>query len=165
MGGLTTVSNVNATIAGAEMGASYRVLPQLRLSGTLAYAWGKNRTDGTPLPQMPPLEARLTATYENGPWAAMGQWRLVTGQGRVATGQGNVVGKDFGPSAGFGTVSINASYAINKQAKLLFGVDNLFNKTYSEHLNTAGNAGLGFPANTRVNEPGRTLWARLNVKF
>jgi len=157
--------NVNAAIAGAELGASYRLVPQLRVGATLAYAWGKNRTDGRALPQMPPLEARLTAAYDSGPWTAQAQWRLVARQGRVALNQGNVVGQDFGPSAGFGTLSLSASYAFTKQAKLVLGIDNLFNKTYSEHLNMAGNAGFGFAANAPVNEPGRALWARLNVKF
>ncbi|MCL1960412.1 MAG: TonB-dependent copper receptor [Desulfovibrionaceae bacterium] len=157
--------NINASIAGGELGASYRLAPRLRLSGTLAYAWGRNDTDHRALPQMPPLQARLTAAYDNGPWSALAQWRLAMRQGRVALNQGNVVGKDFGPSAGFGTLSLSASYAFTKQAKLVFGIDNVFNKTYSEHLNTAGNANLGFAADTGVNEPGRTLWARLNVKF
>jgi iron complex outermembrane receptor protein len=161
----TAIDNVNASIWGGELGASYRLTPQWRAGATLAWAWGANRTDHTPLPQIPPLEARLSLSYENGPWAAGAQWRLAASQRRVAIGEGNVVGQDFGPSAGLGIVSLNASYAFNKRAKLILGVDNLFNKTYSEHLNVAGDAGLGFPASTPVNEPGRTWWARLNVKF
>lgn len=41
----------------------------------------------------------------------------------------------------------------------------LFDKTYSEHLNLAGNADFGYPGGTRINEPGRTLWLRADVKF
>jgi iron complex outermembrane receptor protein len=161
----TTVSNVNASIWGGELGASYQFTPQWQTGATLAYAWGENRTDHRPLPQMPPLEVRLSVDYNNGPWAAGALWRLVTAQKRFALHEGNVVGQDFGPGAGFGILSLHASYAFNKQTRLVLGVDNLFNKTYSEHLNTAGNAGLGFPGTAPVNEPGRTLWARLNVKF
>ncbi|MNT97113.1 TonB dependent receptor [compost metagenome] len=54
---------------------------------------------------------------------------------------------------------------MNKQVRLSLGVDNLFNKTYSEHLNLAGNAGFGYAANTGVNEPGRSVWARVSVKY
>ena len=163
--GTATDRNINASIRGGELGASYRLTPQWRIGGTLAYAWGENRTDDRPLPQMPPLEVRLTADYANGPWTALVQWRLVEAQHRIALGEGNVVGQDFGSGAGFGVLSFNASYAFSRYAKLMLGVDNLLNKTYSEHLNMAGNAGFGFPANTAVNEPGRTLWARVNVKF
>jgi iron complex outermembrane receptor protein len=161
----TTVSNVNASIWGGELGASYRLTPQWQTGAALAWAWGENRTDDRPLPQMPPLEARLSVSYSNGPWAAGALWRLAASQQRFALNEGNVVGKDFGPGAGFGVVSLHASYAFNKQTKLVLGVDNLFNKTYSEHLNMAGNAGLGFSGTAPVNEPGRTLWARLNVKL
>jgi iron complex outermembrane receptor protein len=157
--------NVNAAIRGAELGASYLIAPPWRIGGTLAYVWGENRSDGRPLPQIPPLEARLTADYNSGPWTARAQWRLVAAQRRAAIGEGNVVGQDFGPSAGFGTLSLSASYAVTQQTRLSLGVDNLFAKTYSQHLNMAGNAGFGFPGNAPVNDPGRALWARLNVKF
>ena len=37
----------------------------------------------------------------------------------------------------------------------------------SEHLNMAGNAGYGYPANDprAINEPGRTLWTKVDVSF
>jgi len=114
---------------------------------------------------MPPLEARLSAAYDDGTWSAGALWRLVAAQHRYAAGSGNVVGKDFGPSAGFGVFSLNAGYAFNQRVKLAVGVDNLFDKAYSEHLNLAGDAGFGFPADTRFNEPGRTVWARIGIKY
>ena len=49
-------------------------------------------------------------------------WRLVALQKRYALNSGNVVGQDFGPSAGFGVFSLNAGYAISKQVKLSLGV-------------------------------------------
>ncbi len=165
MGPSSQATNVNARIAGGELGASYRVAPSWKLGATLAYAWGQNRSDGRPLPQMPPLEARLSAAYDDGTWSAGALWRIVAAQKRYALNEGNVVGKDFGPSAGFGVLSINGGYAVNKQVQLSVGVDNLFDKTYSEHLNLAGNAGFGYAANTAVNEPGRTFWARLSFKY
>lgn len=36
-----------------------------KLGGTLAYTWGENRDAGTALPQMPPLEARVSARFDN----------------------------------------------------------------------------------------------------
>ncbi|QIM72635.1 TonB-dependent copper receptor [Bordetella trematum] len=165
MGSTSQATNVDARIFGGEMGASYRFTPQWTAGATLAYAWARNTSDGRPLPQIPPLEARLTATYDDGTWSAGALWRLVAAQHRYARNEGNVVGKDFGPSAGFGVFSLNAGYAVSKQLKLSVGVDNLFNKTYAEHLNLAGNAGFGYSGRTAVNDPGRTLWARVNVKF
>ena len=165
MGMPSQASNVNARIAGGELGVSYQVTPRWKLGGTLAYAWGQNRSDGRPLPQMPPLEARLSAAYDDGTWSAGALWRVVAAQRRYALSEGNVVGKDFGPSAGFGVLSFNGGYAVNKQMTVSLGVDNLFNRTYAEHLNLAGNSGFGFAGNTPVNEPGRTVWARVGFKY
>ena len=165
MGATSQARNVDARIAGGELGVSYRAAPAWTVGATLAYAWGENRSDGRPLPQMPPLEAKLSAAYDDGKWSAGALWRLVAAQHRYAAGTGNVVGKDFGPSAGFGVFSLNAGYAVNRRVKLAVGVDNLFDKTYSEHLNLAGDSGFGFPAATRFNEPGRTVWARIGIKY
>ncbi|KAA5925083.1 TonB-dependent copper receptor [Achromobacter xylosoxidans] len=165
MGATAQARNVDARIAGGELGVSYQVAPRWKLGGTLAYAWGQNRSDGRPMPQMPPLEARLSAAYDDGTWSAGALWRVVAAQRRYALEQGNVVSKDFGPSAGFGVFSLNGGYAFSKQVQLSLGVDNLFDKTYAEHLNLAGDAGFGFAANTAFNEPGRTFWARLSFKY
>ena len=57
---------------------------QWKLGGTLAYAWGQNRSDGRALPQMPPLEAKLSAAYDDGTWSAGALWRIVAAQKRYA---------------------------------------------------------------------------------
>lgn len=165
MGMTSQARNIDATIFGGEMGLSYKPSPAWTLGTTVAYAWGRNRSDGQALPQIPPLEGRLSVNYEQGPWSAGLLWRLVAAQNRYAVNQGNVVSKDFAGSSGFSVLSLNGGYRINKQAQLAFGVDNLFDRTYSEHLNLAGNAGFGYSANTRINEPGRTVWATLSLKY
>jgi iron complex outermembrane recepter protein len=160
-----SATQINAHTLGGELGTRYRLTDNWRADASLAYAWGKNRTDGEPLPQMPPLDGRLSLTYEQSRWSASGLWRVVAAQSRIAAGKGQVSGKDFDDSAGFGVVSINAAYAVSEAIKLSTGVDNLLDRTYSEHLNLAGNAGIGLPSNERINEPGRTYWARIDLRF
>lgn len=162
---LSQAENINATIMGAEMGAGYAFSDNWKADASLAYAWGENTSNNRPLPQIPPLEARLGLTYEMGNWSSTALWRLVSSQHRVAINEGNVVGKDFADSAGFGVLSANLAYKITPQVKVSSGVDNLLNKAYSEHLNLAGNSGFGYSTNTPLNEPGRTFWAKLNVTF
>ena len=162
------VSNIDATIAGGELGASYRFNRNWKGDASLAYAWGKNRSDDRAMPQIPPLEGRLGLTYERENWSTSGLWRVVASQGRVAENQGTVVGKDFDESAGFGVLAVNGAYRLDQHFKLSAGVDNLLDKAYSEHLNLAGSAGFpdyGLDATRRVNEPGRTYWARLDISF
>lgn len=164
-GGASKARNVDARIFGGELGLSWQAAAHWSTQASLAYAWGKNTTDQRAMPQIPPLELRLSATYDDGIWSAGALWRLVAAQKRYAIDQGSVVGKDFGPSAGFGTLSLNAAYVLNKRLRLAVGIDNVFNKTYGEHLNLAGNAGFGYAAHTSFNNPGRTFWATASVQF
>ncbi len=158
--------NIDARIMGGELGLAYNLTSNWKTDATLAYAWGKNSSDGEALPQMPPLEARLALAYEQQNWSAGALWRLVAAQNRVDEGKGNVVGQDFGNSAGFGVFSLNGAYRVSDNLKLSAGVDNLFDQNYAEHLNLAGDAGFGYPADpVAINEPGRTLWTKVDVSF
>lgn len=168
MGSFTSqAQNIDARIMGGELGAAYKLTENWKADATLAYAWGKNSSDGKALPQMPPLESRLGLTYSRDVWSVGALWRLVAEQNRIAQNQGNVVGKDYDKSAGFGVFSLNGAYKVNNNLKLSAGVDNLFDKAYAEHLNLAGNAGFGYPANSvqPVNEPGRTFWTKVDFSF
>ncbi|SNY65796.1 TonB-dependent copper receptor [Enterobacter sp. CC120223-11] len=158
-------SNINATVMGGETGASWQFAPHWTLESTLNYAWGENRSDGTPLPQMPPLEGRLGINYEQDSWSTGLMWRGVAPQHRVAKQQGNVVGQDFGPSAGFGVLAWNADYAVTNNLMLSAGIDNLLNKAYSEHLNLAGASEFGYASRQQIAEPGRTWWLEMNYHF
>ena len=165
MGSVTQASNVNARTRGGELGISQRLGQHWKAGATVAYAWAENHTDGGAMPQIPPAEARLSLAYDTPQWSAGALWRVVAAQKRVAKDQGNVTSRDFGPSSGFGVLSINGSYRLSANARLAAGIDNLLDKTYAEHLNLAGNAGFGYAANTRINEPGRQVWLKLNLVY
>ncbi|WOE80270.1 TonB-dependent copper receptor [Pseudomonas protegens] len=164
---MSRAENIDARIMGGELGAAYKLTSNWKADATLAYAWGKNSSDGKALPQMPPLDARFGLTYSEDDWSAGALWRVVAAQSRVDLNKGNVVGKDFGKSGGFGVFSLNGAYRVTKNLKLSTGVDNLFGKAYAEHLNLAGNAGFGYPATDpqAINEPGRTLWTKVDLSF
>ena len=155
--------NVQARIAGGEAGLAYALGKRWKLDATLAYAWGANRTGHRPLPQMPPLETRLGLTYDTGRWSAGALWRLAAAQRRVAAGEGNLVGQDLGPSGGFGVFSLNAGYRLGHGLTLSAGIDNLFGRTYAEHVNAANLELAGYVNTVRVNEPGRTGWLKLDL--
>ena len=162
---ISQADNVDATVMGGETGFSYQLSDSWKTDASLAYSRAENTTDHKPLPQIPPLEARLGLNWNSGNWSSGGLLRLVSSQHRIAENEGNVVGKDFEKSAGFAIFSANVAYKATQNLKLSAGVDNLFDTAYSEHLNLAGNSSFGYSANTAVNEPGRTWWAKLNVTF
>ena len=165
MGATSQADNVDARIMGGELGATWRFADHWSADASLAYARGDNRDDGEPLPQIPPLESRLGLNYQRGDWSAAALARLVDGQHRVDAGNGTVVGRDLGDSGGFATLALNGAWRVNRSLRLSAGVDNLFDRAYAEHLNLAGNAGFGFPGDERINEPGRTVWARADLTF
>ena len=157
--------NVNATTWGAEAGLAYQLADSWKLDGSLAYVRGSNDTDNVALGQMPPLEMRLGATYDNRVWSLGGLLRMASAQDRFAVNQGNIVGQDIGRTGGFGVFSLNGAYRIGKVAQISAGIDNLFDKTYAEHISRAGAMVAGFTRTTRVNEVGRNLWLKANFKF
>lgn len=164
-GGMTRADNVDVHIAGAEAGIDWQWRDGLRSGATLAHAWGRLADDHAPLAQMPPLELRLSTDWQGERFNAGALLRAVAAQNRTSPGQGNVTSRDIGPSAGFAVLSLNAGYRINDHLQLTAGIDNLFDRAYAEHLNLAGSADFGYPAEpVRINEPGRNLWLRLALR-
>jgi iron complex outermembrane recepter protein len=155
--------NIDATTRGLEAGLGYEIAAHWKADATLAFVRGDNDTDGTPLAQQPPLEARLALTREDPAWSAGALLRAVARQDRVDPGKGNIAGQDIGPTAGFAVLSLNAGWRASKAVTLTGGVDNVFDRTYAEHLSRNGAMIPGYVQTTRVNEPGRTIWVKLQV--
>ena len=166
MHGTTRAGNADADIRGGEAGVEWRPAEHWKLGGSLAHAWGELADSGQPLPQMTPTEARLSAAWDNQRWSVGALLRIVSSQDRVSESLGNVVGRDLGASSGFAVFSLNGGYRFSESVQLTAGIDNLFDRTYSEHLNLAGNSAFGYPAEpVRINEPGRTAWVKLNLAY
>ncbi|MDY6486711.1 TonB-dependent copper receptor [Acinetobacter faecalis] len=159
--------NIDAVIAGAEAGIGYQFTDTIQADVSAMYAWGKNTMDNTPLPQISPLEARVNLRYVQDKYNFGLLWRVVDGQNRISQNEGNIVGYDLKESAGFTTLSINGSYNLTKDIDLSVGIDNVLDKTYTEHLNKMGNAGFGdgFASDQQFNNTGRNYWARMSMKF
>jgi iron complex outermembrane receptor protein len=155
--------NVDATRYGMEADLAWKLDAAFTLRGSLAYVHADNDTLNVPLAQTPPLEGKLGLDYKTGAWTLGSVLRMVAAQDRIHVGYGNIVGQDYGATSGFSTLALNASYRAGKQSLLSFGVDNVFDKTYAEHLARDNTFEAG--TSTRVNEPGRFVWAKLNVSF
>ena len=154
--------NVYASTLGGEAALMWRFADHWKADASLAWVRGENDTDDRPLAQLPPLEGRLALAYATRNWSAGGLVRLVAAQDRVAVNQGNIVGQDLGRSPGFAVFSLNASRRLGENWRLSAGIDNLLDRAYAEHLSRAGGMVSGFVQTTRVNEPGRTLWLKLD---
>jgi iron complex outermembrane receptor protein len=165
MDSVTVTRNVDATTMGAEAGMSYSLVENMKADASIAYVYGRNDTDGTALGQIPPLEARLGLGYDDKVWSFGALLRAVSAQNRVAANQGNIAGQDIAASSGFSVFSINGGWRASKTVQVSAGVDNVFNKTYAEHISRAGSMVTGYTQTTRVNEPGRNVWVKANFDF
>lgn len=159
--------NVDARTWGFEADAVWTLSARWRVTATLAYVHGDNRSDDKPLAQIPPLEGSLALDYDDGTWSAGALWRVVDSQDRVSVNSGSIAGRDLGETGGFGVLSLHAGYRPNEALTITAGIDNLFDKTYAEHLSRSGSDSLivGYERTVRVNEPGRVWWLQAAARF
>ena len=157
--------NIDATIAGAEAGLGYQFSDAIQADVSAMYAWGENTTYNKALPQIAPLEGRFNLRYVQDKYTLGMLWRVVAKQDRISLNQGNIVGYDMNESKAFSTLALNASYNLMQNVDVAVGIDNVLDKTYTEHLNKAGSSGFGFASNEQFNNTGRNYWARLSMKF
>lgn len=163
----SNVKNINAVLYGGEADLTYSLTDRWAATAALAYTHGTDDSNDTPLPQIPPLEGTLGLKYSDKKWETGLLWRLVKAQNRYSVGNGTEIGTDIGPSAGFGTLSVNLAYRANKNWVFAIGIDNIFNKNYAEFVSRNGAAisNLGIAPTIRVNEPGRNIWLKANYSF
>lgn len=162
---VTIVRNVDAKTFGGEAGVRYEIVKNLRFDTSISYVHGQNDTENRPLAQMPPFEGRLGLSWDNKTWSLGTLVRLVAAQTRYAVNEGNIVGQDIGRTSGFAVFSINGGWVPLKGMLLAVGIDNLFDKTYAEHISRSGAMVAGYDQTTRVNEPGRMFWGKLSYSF
>lgn len=161
--------SIEARRWGGEGDIAYKFLPSWSVEANAAYVHGNNLTDGTALAQTPPLDTSLAVKYDDGEFMGAFHMRAVAGQHRTQAGWGSIIGQDIGETGGFAVFSLNGGWRVNDAVTFTGGVDNIFDKTYAEHISKTGAwSGADLAAyndNVRVNEPGRTFWMRGSVKF
>jgi len=134
------------------------------LKGLLSYVRGKNTDTGDDLYNIMPLNAKLTLTHKIGGWDNALEIEGVSGKKKVADARNEI------QTGGYALVNLRASYSW-RQARLDFGVANLFDRGYA--LPTGGAyTGQGttmginsIPWGIAVPGMGRSLYAGVNVKF
>lgn len=156
----TIYRNVDADITGIELGASAKLNDKLTLSGDIAHVRRTNTTDNRAIAQTPADNGKVQLDYNGTKWGGGARIRFASGQDRIDT----LSGQDAGTTPGYGVVDAYGRYSIGKNTKVRFGIDNLFDKAYAEHVNRK-NVDITNPQALRVNEPGRTAWLKLETEF
>ena len=157
--------NVDAVIAGAEAGIGYQFTDAIQADISTMYAWGEISDNNDPLPQIAPLEGRFNLRYVQDKYSLGLLWRAVAKQDRINLNKGNIVGYDIRESKGFSTLALNATYKVMNDVDFAVGIDNVLDKTYTEHLNKLGVGVDGQVGTEQFNNTGRNYWARISMKF
>ena len=156
----TSYRNVDARLVGGELDLRYALTDWLATEAQFSYVRGRNTSDSRDLPQIPPLSGLLGLNAEHGAFEGGVALRWAA----RAEAIDEQSGLDTGETAGYAVLDLNAGYDIARHWRLEAGVDNVFDRTYSQHVNRAYSSVFGDP-NARINEPGRTVWARLTATF
>ncbi len=133
-------------------------------TGLLSYTHGENRDTGDGLYNIMPLNAKLALTQQLGGWDNAVELVLVKGKNDVSDVRNEIT------TAGYGLTNLRASYSW-KQARVDFGIENLFDKFYYMPLGGAytgqGTTMMlnGVPWGIAVPGMGRSLYAGVNFKF
>ncbi len=158
----TIYRNVDAVLYGLELEATRHWTQVWQSRATLAYVHAQNTTDSRAIAQIPPLEFSLALDYRQDNWSGGAKLRGAARQTRVDSDPVTGSGLDVRQTPGFAVLDLYGKTRLGKQAELKLGVDNVFARTYAEHLNKANAFDV---TQVQVNEPGRSVWVKGEVKF
>ena len=157
-----------AVIAGGEFRLTWVINPKFSLENGFSFARGETRSSLTgipnraPLPEIPPFEWSTDLRYQvNESLSGTLSGRIVAPQNRVA---------DYTrerPTPGFWLLDFKGVYQWRDRLTILFGVRNLLNTRYSEHLNQIGRSrSVSIQKNLdRIIEPGRDVFMTIQWMF
>jgi len=155
--------NVDARFYGGEMALVLKPVKVLTFPASLAYVRAENTSDGTDLPEIPPVEGRIACRLNlETPvlwWAELGG-RFVNEQTRIDPS----FPEDETP--GFAVFHFRAGAEVVDGLSVEAGVENLFDKEYHEHLTReALMAGGDLRPGDEIPEPGRFVYVSLRYSF
>ncbi|MDR2789634.1 MAG: TonB-dependent copper receptor [Campylobacteraceae bacterium] len=162
-----TAKNIDARRYGFESEGEWEFVKNYKLSIAASYTYGKNKNTNKVLGQTPPFEIKSSIGYDNDIISAAALARYVAPKRAVAIGEGNIIGQDISKSGGFTVFSINGSWKVNKNIELFLGIDNIFDKEYSEFISKDSSAIAGYnqPTGVQIQEPGRQFWLSMQGRF
>ncbi|MCB2099760.1 MAG: TonB-dependent receptor, partial [Rhodobacterales bacterium] len=160
--------NVSATLAGVTAEGQWNVTPNLSTRLVALYAYGENESDDRPLYQIRPFEANWLLDYQDD-LGVIGTWNLGTKvrfsgrQTRVDDDSTTGLGMDTGGTAGsFTTVDLYGGFQLFNRVGVTFGVENLLDKHYHEHITGTHVASV---SKLPIYAPGRTFFVRAVANF
>ncbi len=147
-------TNTDAKLYGFDADWGIELSDNWDLSGIVSYVRGKRRDTSDDLFRIAPLNGRVELAYEQAAWRLSSEVVAYAAQNNVSTTNSET------KSSGYGLLNLRADYRPTAALTVGFGVENLFDKKYSEHVggfNRAANNDI--PVGERLVAAGRNLYA------
>lgn len=151
--------NRNAELRGATLSADWALDSRTDLTVSASYTWGYNTSDHRPLAGIAPWNGFVTLERDQSDWRYGMRLNWALDKHDIDPLSPDETGK----TPGWATVDIYAQWRINRTWQLAAGVDNLFDHAYADYLNRKMDPTQG--TSYQVNEPGRSLWAKISARF
>ncbi|HCR85436.1 MAG TPA: hypothetical protein DIV86_02045, partial [Alphaproteobacteria bacterium] len=160
---VTVYRNVDALLSGFELSGSWDISSSLSLNSNAVYTYGENESDNSVLAQIPALQGSIGAEWRVEDYLKFGSdVRWAAKQTRVDTNRLTGSGRDVAKTGGYAVLDLNATLTKLKPVELTFGINNLFDTKYADHLNRSS---ISDPTEIQVNEVGRSLFVQGKVRF
>jgi len=119
----------SASLVGFEVSAVADIARGFSVAATSSYTRGQNHEIDEPMALIPPLSAQLSLRYDRPTYWAEIESRMAMPQERIAS---QIAIEDV--TDGYFIVNARGSYQLQENTSLRFGIDNLFDTFYHEHL-------------------------------
>ncbi|KAB2879296.1 TonB-dependent receptor [bacterium] len=134
----TYINTDRARIAGAECSGTLNLSARWSIAASASYLYGENDELNEPLPLIAPLQGSAAIVYQKEKiWLGLDA-RLAAAQKRIAS---KTTLED--KTNGFAVLNIRGSVKWNSHFEWKFGVENIFDKLYHEHLSVNNLPGRG----------------------
>lgn len=162
-----TLANQTARLYGADLSGKLSLgggdWGRFDLRGVMSYVRGKNLDSDDDLYNIMPLNLRLALDHRLGAWQNTLESRMVARKDQVESI------RNERETPGFALLNYYSSYTF-KQARLDFGIENVFDRKYYDplggaYLGQGATMGTGVSAGTRVPGMGRSINIGLAINF
>lgn len=153
-------SNVDARLYGFDVDMGYDFDGPLRLDAVVNYVRGERRDIDDALYRITPLNATLALTWAQANWSTSLEARAAAAQNKVS------VTNEETASGSYKLINVYGDWQMHEKAKLSFGIENLLDEDYRDHLsgiNRNGFGDVGANGTERVPGDGRGVFIRLNM--
>lgn len=154
-------NNVDAVFYGFDIDWSHQINHHWSLNGVLNYVRGKRDDIKDDLYRVAPLNGLVAINYAHSDWKVSLENFIYRKQDKVSATNREL------PSSGYGVINLKGSWQSTEQLKIGFGIDNVADRRYSDHLagvnRVNGNADLA--VGERLPATGRNIFARVDYSW